>query len=75
MRVVWFLLDLSQVCWREQTGLEPLEGSWQLTSPLGTVLEVFLSGISWVGRTLSSESPWVILRLTGSAVRIRLLNT
>lgn len=56
-----------QVYWREQTGLEPLEGSWQLTSPLGTVLEVLLSGISWVGRTVLSHLRSVPC-LAGSAV-------
>lgn len=48
-------------------GLEPLEGSWQLTSPLGTVLEVLLSGISWVGRTvlrvtLGQSLAWLALQ-------------
>lgn len=50
-----------------QTGLEPLEGSWQLTSPLSTVLEVLLSGISWVGRTvlrvtLGQSLAWLALQ-------------
>lgn len=53
MSVVGFLLDLFQVYWREQTDrLRTPGGKLAAYLPLGTVLEVLLSGISWVGRTV-----------------------
>lgn len=69
MRVVRFLLDLFQVCWREQTdGLRTPGGKLAAyPSPLGTVLEVLLSGISWVGKTvlrvtLGQSLAWLALQ-------------